>query len=112
MQFDDYKFLVVGCGFFGAVIAERIANDLHQKVLVIDKRPHIGGNSYSENDVETGIHYHKYGTHIFHTSNPNVWKYINKFTEFNGYYHQVLTTFKNRVYQMPINLETPIAMLL
>jgi UDP-galactopyranose mutase len=88
------------------VIAERIANDLKERVVVIDKRPHIGGNCFSEDDKETGIHYHKYGTHIFHTSNKIVWDYINRFTEFNGYFHQVLTTYKNRVYQMPINLET------
>ncbi len=106
MDLNRIKFLVVGCGFFGAVIAERIANDLNEKVMIIDKRPHIGGNCYSEKDEETGIFYHKYGTHIFHTSNKTVWNYINNFTEFNGYYHQVLTTYKNKVFQMPINLET------
>lgn len=106
MQLKDSKFLVVGAGFFGAVIAEQIANKLNQKVTVIDKRNHIGGNCYSEIDSETNIEYHKYGTHIFHTSNPTVWKYINKFTTFNSYYHQVLTTYKDKVYQMPINLET------
>lgn len=100
------KFLVVGSGFFGSVIAERITNDLNEEVLVIDKRPHIGGNCFSEDDAGTGIHYHKYGTHIFHTNNRQVWDYINHFTEFNGYFHQVLTTYKNKVYQMPINLET------
>lgn len=106
MHLDGLKFLVVGSGFFGSVIAERIANDLKERVLVIDKRPHIGGNCFSEDDNKTEIHYHKYGTHIFHTSNKIVWDYINRFTEFNGYFHQVLTTYKNKVYQMPINLET------
>ncbi len=106
MQLTDSKFLVVGAGFFGAVVAEQIANILNQKVTVIDKRNHIGGNCYSEIDSETNIEYHKYGTHIFHTSNPVVWNYINKFTTFNSYYHQVLTTYKDKVYQMPINLET------
>jgi len=106
MNLDGLKYLVVGTGFFGAVIAERIANDLGENVLIIDKRNHIGGNSYSEDDKETGILYHKYGTHIFHTPNRVVWDYINRFTEFNGYYHQVLTTYKDCVYQMPINLET------
>jgi UDP-galactopyranose mutase len=102
----DYKYVIVGSGFYGSVIAERIANDLKQNVLVIDKNPHIGGKCYSEVDKSTGIEYHKYGTHIFHTSNKVVWHYIQNFTEFNSYYHQVLTTHKNRVYQMPINLET------
>lgn len=106
MHLDGLKFLVVGSGFFGSVIAERIANDLKERVLVIDKRPHVGGNCFSEDDNKTGIHYHKYGTHIFHTSNKIVWDYINRFTGFNGYFHQVLTTYKNKVYQMPINLET------
>lgn len=98
-------YLVVGAGFFGAVIAERIATQLNKKVLIIDKRPHIGGNCYSEKD-KTGIEYHKYGTHIFHTSSQEVWDYLSNFTELNSYYHQVLTTHKDKVFQMPINLET------
>ena len=106
MDFSGLKYCVVGAGFYGAVIAERIANDLGERVLLIEKRDHVGGNSHSQDDEETGIHYHTYGTHIFHTGNENVWKYINRFTEFNGYFHQVLTIYKNRVYQMPINLET------
>lgn len=101
-----YDYLVVGAGLFGGVIAERIAKELGRKVLVIDKRPHIGGNCYSLFDESTGIEYHQYGTHIFHTSSSKVWEYITMFTEFNGYHHQVLTTYQNRVYQMPINLET------
>ncbi len=98
--------LIIGSGFYGAVLAERIANVLNKSVLIIEKRNHIGGNSYSEIDKKTDVEYHKYGTHIFHTSNERVWKYINKFTEFNNYRHQVLTSHKNKVYQMPINLET------
>ncbi len=101
-----YDYLVIGAGLFGSVIAERIAHELGSKVLIIDKRPHIGGNSYSCNDEATGIEYHQYGTHIFHTSSAKAWQYITKFTEFNGYHHQVLTTYRNRIYQMPINLET------
>ncbi len=106
MKLDEIEYLVVGAGFFGATIAERIANDLGKSVTIIDKRNHIGGNCYSEINAETGIEVHKYGTHIFHTSNTTVWDYINRFTSFNGYNHQVLTTFENKVYQMPINLET------
>jgi len=100
------KFLVVGAGFFGSVLAERIANERSENVVVIDKRDHFGGNCYSEIDDETGIEFHKYGTHIFHTSNEKVWNYINRFTSFNAYRHQVLAVYKDKVYQMPINLET------
>lgn len=104
IRFGEY--VVVGAGFFGSVIAERIANVLNKKVTVIESRNHLGGNCYSEIHKGTGIEYHKYGTHIFHTSNEDVWSYISRFTEFNTYYHQVLTEFKGKVYQMPINLET------
>lgn len=106
MDLAGLKFLIVGSGFFGSVLAERIANDMKENVLVIEKRNHIGGNCYSLDDPETGIHYHLYGTHIFHTPHERVWRYINRFTEFNSYYHQVLTTHKNKVFQMPVNLET------
>lgn len=106
MDFSNLKYLIVGAGFFGSVIAERIANDKNESVLVVDRRDHYGGNSFSEVDLETGIEYHKYGTHIFHTSKPRVWEYVNRFTSFNGYRHQVLAFYKNKVYQMPINLET------
>ena len=99
------KFIIIGSGFYGATIAERIANELDEEVLIIEKRDHIGGNSYSEIHKETGIEFHTYGTHIFHTSNHEVWNYINRFTEFNSYRHQVLTEYNKRVYQMPINLE-------
>jgi len=98
--------LIVGSGFYGLVLAERLANVLNKKILIIEKRNHIGGNCYSETDKKTNIEYHKYGTHIFHTSNLKVWNYINKFTEFNNYRHQVLTKHKNKIFQMPINLET------
>lgn len=106
VEFTNLKYLVVGAGFYGSVIAERIANDKDERVLIIDKRDHFGGNCFSKTDVETGIEFHKYGTHIFHTSNERVWKYINAFTTFNEYRHQVLTTHDGKVYQMPINLET------
>ncbi|KGL63240.1 UDP-galactopyranose mutase [Polaribacter sp. Hel1_85] len=106
MDLNKYDYIVVGAGFFGSVIAERLASQLNKKVAVIERRNHVGGNCYSEVHKETGIEYHKYGTHIFHTSNEKVWEYITQFTAFNVYYHQVLTEYKGKVYQMPINLET------
>jgi UDP-galactopyranose mutase len=99
-------FLIIGAGLYGSVIAERIANDLNKNVIILDKRSHIGGNCYSEKDIKTGIEYHKYGTHIFHTSSEKVWKYVSNFCQFNSYRHQVLSRYKNKIYQMPINLET------
>ena len=104
MESPDY--LIIGAGLYGAVLAERIANELQKKVIIVEARSHIGGNCYSETDKETGILYHKYGTHILHTSSEKVFKYLSQFTEWNNYYHQVLTTHNGKVYQMPINLET------
>ena len=106
MNLNEYAFVVVGSGFSGSVVAERIAGRLQQPVLVIEKRNHTGGNCHSESDAETGIEFHTYGTHIFHTDNEKVWNYINRFTRFNHYRHQVLSSYKNKIYQLPINLET------
>jgi UDP-galactopyranose mutase len=98
--------VVVGSGFFGLTIAERCANELGLKVLVLDRRYHIGGNAYSEPEPDTGIEVHKYGAHLFHTSNQRVWDYVNRFTAFTGYQHRVFTIYKGRVYPMPVNLGT------
>ena len=99
-------FLIIGSGLYGSVLAERISTKLNKKVTILEKRKHIGGNCYSEKDKKTNVEYHKYGTHIFHTSNERVWKYLSNFCELNSYRHQVLSNFKNKIYQMPINLET------
>lgn len=98
--------VVVGSGFFGLTIAERCATELGLKVLVLDRRNHIGGNAYTSPEQETGIEVHWYGSHLFHTSNERVWDYANRFTGFTGYRHQVFTTHEGRVLQMPINLGT------
>ena len=98
--------VVVGSGFFGLTIAERAAAGLGQRVLVLERRHHIGGNAYSEPEPETGIEIHRYGAHLFHTSNARVWEYVNRFTAFTGYQHRVFTIYKGRVYPMPINLGT------
>jgi UDP-galactopyranose mutase len=98
--------VVVGSGFFGLTIAERCAADLGLRVLVLERRNHIGGNAYSEPDPETGIEVHRYGAHLFHTSNARVWEYANRFTAFTGYQHRVFSIYKSRVYPLPINLAT------
>nr|MBA2531903.1 NAD(P)-binding protein [Nocardioidaceae bacterium] len=98
--------VVVGAGLFGLTVAERCATDLGLRVLIIDRRHHIGGNAYSEADPDTGIEVHQYGAHLFHTSNTRVWEYVNRFTTFTGYQHRVFTIFAGKVYPMPINLAT------
>jgi UDP-galactopyranose mutase len=103
---DSPPVCIVGAGFVGAVIAERIASDAGLPVLVIDRRRHIGGNAWSEVDAETGVEFHKYGSHIFHTSNSEVWEYVRRFTSFNEYRHHVWIISGGRVYAMPINLST------
>jgi len=103
---EKTDFLIIGCGLYGSVLAERITNILKKKVIILEKRDHIAGNIYSHEDPYTGIEYHKYGSHIFHTSHDIVWKYISQFTTFNSYRHQSLAKYKNKIYQLPINLET------
>jgi UDP-galactopyranose mutase len=98
--------VVVGSGFFGLTVAQQCAQNLGLNVVVIDRRAHLGGNAYSEDDVETGIEVHRYGAHLFHTSNERVWEYVNGFTSFTPYQHRVYTTFRGQVYPMPINLGT------
>ena len=98
--------VVVGSGFFGLTVAQQCAQNLGLNVVVIDRRAHLGGNAYSEDDVETGIEVHRYGAHLFHTSNERVWEYVNGFTAFTPYQHRVYTTFRGQVYPMPINLGT------
>ena len=98
-----YDYLIVGSGLFGSIFAYE-ANKRGKKVLVIDKRPHIAGNIYTEN--KAGINVHKYGAHIFHTSNKEVWDYINQFAEFNRYTNSPVARYKNELYNMPFNMNT------
>jgi UDP-galactopyranose mutase len=98
--------LVVGSGFFGLTVAERAATELGLNVLVLDRRSHIGGNAYSEPEPLTGIEVHRYGAHLFHTSNASVWDYVNRFTRFTSYQHRVYTNHRGEVYPLPINLGT------
>ena len=103
---SNYKYMIVGSGFYGSVVARRIAEELKEKVLVIEKRNHIGGNSYAHIDEKTRIEVHDYGSHIFHTSDENVWNFLKRFTELNDYRHTVYSNYKNVVYSLPINLHT------
>jgi UDP-galactopyranose mutase len=98
--------VVVGSGLFGLTVAERAANELGLDVAIIDRRPHIGGNAYTENEPQTGIEVHRYGAHLFHTSNERVWEYVNRFSEFTDYLHRVYTIYRGQVYPLPINLGT------
>lgn len=99
-------YLIVGCGLSGATIAERIANVLNKKVLIIDKRDHIGGNCYDYKDEETNILMCKYGAHIFRTNNDNVWKYINTFSEWIRWEHTVLSYVDKKFVPVPVNITT------
>ncbi len=98
-----YDYLVVGAGLFGSTVANRLHKE-GKKVLVIDKRPNIAGNVYTE-DIE-GIHVHKYGAHIFHTDYKDVWDYVNSFVEFNRYTNSPVARIGNEIYNMPFNMNT------
>jgi len=97
-----YDYLIVGAGFAGAVMAERLASQFNKKVLVVEKRNHIGGNAYDEYD-EHGILIHKYGPHIFHTNSKEVFEYLSQFTEWRFYEHKVLANYQGELFPIPIN---------
>jgi len=99
----QYDYLIVGSGLFGATFAYR-AKQMGKKCLVIDKRPHLGGNIYCEN-IE-GINVHKYGAHIFHTSNKQVWEFVNSIVEFNRYTNSPIANYKGKQYNLPFNMNT------
>jgi UDP-galactopyranose mutase len=99
----NYDYLIVGSGFFGSICAYEL-NKIGKKVLVIDSRNHIGGNVYTEK--KDNINIHTYGPHIFHTSNEDVWKWINQFTEFNNFRLNVVANYKNEIYSLPFNMWT------
>ena len=97
--------VVVGSGLYGLTVAERAARD-GARVVVLERRAHLGGNAWSEPDPETGIEVHVYGSHILHTSNERVWAYLNRFSAFNDYRHHVWTVHRGQAYPMPIGLAT------
>ncbi|MBQ6038535.1 MAG: UDP-galactopyranose mutase [Bacteroidaceae bacterium] len=100
---DRYDYLIVGAGLFGATFAYK-AKQAGKKCLVIDKRPHLGGNVYCEN-IE-GINVHKYGAHIFHTSDKEVWDFVNSIVEFNRYTNSPVANYKGKLYNLPFNMNT------
>ena len=100
-----FDYLVVGAGFAGATIAERLASHGGKRVLICDKRPHIGGNAYDHHD-EAGILVHRYGPHIFHTNSRDVYEYLSQFTEWRPYQHHVLASVDGQLLPIPINLNT------
>ncbi|WP_238420843.1 UDP-galactopyranose mutase [Gordonia sp. 'Campus'] len=101
---SSFDLIVVGSGFFGLTVAERAATQLGKRVLVLDRRDHLGGNAYSEAEPTTGIEIHKYGAHLFHTSNERVWEYVNQFTDFTDYQHRVFALHNGQAYQFPMGL--------
>ncbi len=100
-----YDYLIVGCGFAGSVLAERLATQHDARILMIDKRDHVGGNAYDEKNAD-GILYHKYGPHIFHTNSDEVFAYLSRFTQWRPYEHRVLATVRDRLVPIPINRTT------
>ena len=99
----NYDYLIVGTGLFGATFAHEVSQQ-GRKCLVIDKRNNLGGNIYTEN--KNGINIHRYGAHIFHTSNKEVWEYIQQFAEFNRYTNSPIARYKDELYNLPFNMNT------
>lgn len=104
MTEQKYDLIVVGSGLFGLTVAERTASQLGKRVLIVERRHHLGGNAYSEAEPTTEIEVHQYGAHLFHTSNQRVWEYVRQFTEFTGYQHRVFAMHKGTAYQFPMGL--------
>ncbi len=100
-----FDYLIVGAGFAGSVLAERLASQLGKRVLLCDKRPHIGGNAYDHFD-DAGVLVHKYGPHIFHTAAPRVFKYLSQFTKWRSYEHRVIASVRGMLVPFPINVDT------
>ncbi len=98
-----YDYLIVGAGLYGAVVAQR-AKAAGKKVLVVERRPHIAGNIYTE-EIE-GINVHRYGAHIFHTNNRKVWEYVNEFAEFNRFTNSPVANYNGELYSLPFNMHT------
>jgi len=106
MTKNEYDVLIIGCGLSGVVMAERFANKLNKKVLIIEKRDHVGGNIYDYIDEETNILMSKYGAHLFHTNNELVWSYINNFSNWVRWDHEVVGIIDDKLINIPVNINT------
>src|SRR4029453_18431495 len=104
-EHDVFDYLVIGAGFAGCVLAERLGAGLGKSVLIVDKRPHIGGNAYDEHDAH-GVLIHKYGPHIFHTNSRDVFEYLSRFTGWRHHQHRVRAWVDGQLLPIPINLDT------
>jgi UDP-galactopyranose mutase len=100
-----FDFLIVGAGYAGSVLAERLARDANKKVLIVDRRPHIAGNAYDHYN-DAGILVHRYGPHIFHTNSKDIFEYLSRFTQWRQYQHRVLASVDGQLLPIPINLDT------
>src|SRR5215213_4697704 len=100
-----FDYLIVGAGFGGSVLAERLTSGLGKKVLLVDRRPHIGGNAYDHYN-DDGILVHRYGPHIFHTNSADIFDYLSRFTQWRPYQHRVLASVDGQTVPLPINLDT------
>lgn len=105
MEFSSFNIIIAGCGLSGAVLAERFSKQ-NKKVLIMEKRDHIGGNCYDEIDPETGILVSKYGAHLFHTNKDDVWEYVNKFDEWKRWEHKVVGLVDDQLVPIPVNITT------
>ena len=102
----EAEVVVVGAGFFGLTVAERIAAETDKKIAILECRNHIGGNAHSYIEKTSQVEVHSYGSHLFHTNNSKVWEYVNRFTQFNNYQHRVFAIAKGEIYSLPVNLQT------
>src|SRR5215471_15046651 len=100
-----FDYLIVGAGYAGSVLAERLAAGAGKRVLLVDRRPHIAGNAFDHYD-DAGVLVHKYGPHIFHTNSRDVFEYLSRFTEWRSYEHRVLASVDGKLVPIPINLDT------
>src|SRR5258706_7311782 len=100
------RYLIIGAGFSGSVLANRLSEQLDCTIDIWDERNHIGGNCYTERDKETGIMVHKYGPHIFNTDKKEIWDFVNSFVEFKPYVHRVKAMSNGKMYSLPVNLDT------
>ena len=100
------KYLIIGAGFSGAVLANQLSQNIDCTIEIWDERDHVGGNCHTQRDAETGVMVHQYGPHIFNTDKKEIWDFVNSFTEFKPFINRVKANYKDKIYSLPINLHT------